>query len=125
MTVNVYTDSPAVELFLNGESIGSQPVARYMFGAFSVAVVPGNLTAVGRSAAGEIESSHSIFTPGKAAAIQLSIDAPSVMTGTGSALVLDGQDVGMLRASIVDSAGRVVPSATHNVSFTIKSGEAR
>jgi hypothetical protein len=60
-----------------------------------------------------------------AVAIQLSIDAPSAMTGTGTALVLDGQDVGMLRASIVDGAGRVVPSATHNVSFIIKSGPGR
>ena len=96
-----------------------------MWATFSIVVSPGNLTAVGRSASGEAESSHSIFTPGAAVAIQLSIDAPSVRTGTGSSLVLDGQDVGMLRASIVDGAGRVVPSAAHNVSFVIKSGPGR
>ena len=54
MTVNVYTDSPAVELFLNGKSLGSKPVARYMWGSFSVKVARGNLTAVGLSTAGEI-----------------------------------------------------------------------
>ena len=43
----------------------------------------------------------------------------------GSALVLDGQDTGLVRASIVDSTGQVVPSASHNVSFSIVSGPGR
>ena len=129
LSINVYTDSSGVELFLNGKSFGKQSVPRYMYGSFSVPFAPGNLTAVGISVSGEHESTHSIFTPGAAVGIVLSIDVPSARPGTGSALVLDGQDVGLLRASVVDAAGRVVPSATHNVTsnvtFTVKSGPGR
>jgi hypothetical protein len=43
-------------------------------------------------------------------------------TGTGGALLLDGQDAALLRASVVDGAGRVVHLASHNISFRIVSG---
>eukprot|EP01044_Picomonas_judraskeda_P003708 COSAG03_NODE_311_length_9123_cov_2.643506_15_plen_67_part_00 len=35
------------------------------------------------------------------------------------------QDVGLLRAEVVDAAGRVVPSAAHNISFTVLAGPGR
>jgi hypothetical protein len=37
--------------------------------------------------------------------IALTIDAPSLATGTGSALYLDGEDAAAIRATIVDAAG--------------------
>ena len=55
----------------------------------------------------------------------MTIDAPSERTGTGTALVLDGQDAGMVSAAIVDSQGNVVPSYSDIVMFRIVSGPGR
>ena len=66
-----------------------------------------------------------MFTPSGVVGLQLSLDAPSITTGTGSALLLDCQDTAMVRASLVDSNGRVVPGAPHNVTFSISSGPGR
>ena len=48
-----------------------------------------------------------------------------VLTGTGSSLVLDGHDVAMLRAEIVDAAGELVKSSSANVTFTVTAGPGR
>ena len=42
---------------------------------------------------------------GSAAGIVLSLDAPSLATGTGSALYLDGEDAAAVRATVVDANG--------------------
>jgi hypothetical protein len=42
---------------------------------------------------------------GAPAAIVLSLDAPSLATGTGSAVYLDGEDVAAVRATVVDTNG--------------------
>ena len=43
----------------------------------------------------------------------------------GAALVLDGQDTGMIHAAILDSKGHVVSGASHNVTFRVVSGPGR
>ena len=133
--IHVYSDLPSVELLVNGASAGTQqllnpgltPTATAMSWADfpSTTFVPGNLTAIGRDAGGVVKATHTMFTSGAATAIVLSIDAPSVTTGTGSALLLDGQDAGLIRASVVDAAGRVVAGASHNVTFTVVRGPGR
>eukprot|EP01052_Picozoa_sp_SAG31_P041859 SAG31_NODE_6466_length_2006_cov_2.304143_2_plen_80_part_00 len=45
------------------------------------------------------------------ASLKLSLDAPSKLTGTGSAVVADGEDTAMIRASLLDEAGEVVAEA--------------
>lgn len=45
--------------------------------------------------------------------------------GTGSKLVLDGHDAALIRASIVDSDGIVLPSDNSTVTFSIVSGPGR
>ena len=53
----------------------------------------------------------------------LSLDCPSPNTGTGDALFLDGQDVALVRATIVDSTGtNTLYFAVHNITFRIISG---
>ena len=61
-------------------------------------------------------------TNGKATKLGLSIDAPSAATGTGSAVLLDGHDVALLRASILDDNGNVMVLASNNISFRVVSG---
>ena len=70
---------------------------------------------------GSILASHTLQTAGAAVAVELSIDVPSALTGTGDALLLDGHDTGLVRATIVDAAGLIV-DADHLVTFAIESG---
>lgn len=135
MDIHVYTDLPSVELFINGVSVGTQSIVNpgvtptadaQSWAEFTgIAFVPGNLTAVGRDGSGGSVTTHVVHTSGTAASIVLSLDAPSPLSGTGAALFLDGQDAGLVRATIVDAAGRLVSTASHNVTFEIVSGPGR
>ena len=49
----------------------------------------------------------------------LTIDTPSPMLGTGSALLADGQDVALLRATVVDAKGVKCGASTANVTFSV------
>lgn len=121
--IQVFSDLPTIELFLNGKSIGTAPCSPGGFASFSLdEYVPGNLTAVGMAKyGGKVLASHTIITAGAPTAIVLSIDVPSKLTGTGSALVLDGHDTALIRATVVDSEGRVA-DASNLIQFQIESG---
>ena len=89
---------------------------------------PGNLTAVALDAHGAPLSPHSVSTvlsTGSVSKVVVSVDAPSKATGTGSFLVADGEDVGLVRASLVDEHGLVVPGAANNVTFSVVSGAGK
>eukprot|EP00937_MAST-01D_sp_MAST-1D-sp2_P002603 g2603.t1 len=127
-TIHVYTDAPAVRLSLNGATVGAAPVEFFGHAAFSVAYAAGELKAEALDSSGAAVASHSVHSVGGAAAVRLTIDAPSPLTGTGAALVADGEDTAMLRAEIVDAAGRLVTSskdAFSKITFTVKSGGGR
>ena len=125
--VTVYSDLPVVELFLNGLSLGQRPCVASSYAMFpNVRYTPGNLTAVGRLVAGgPILASHVQLPSSTAVSIELSLDAPSALTGTGSALVLDGHDAGLVRATVRDAEGRLVTNANNFISFKVESGPGR
>lgn len=133
ITIQVYSDAPAVELFENGNPVGKKElhsVAPLLAGgdtwaAWSVPYSPGNLTAVAYDSSGAPSAHHTRLTSGEGVRIELTIDVPSPLTGTGSALVLDGSDTALLRATIVDANGVVAHQASDNVTFTIISGPGR
>ena len=55
--------------------------------------------------------------------LELSLDIPSLDTGTGTHLVLDGKDTAMIRASIVYEDNSVLVShATNRIEFKVSSG---
>jgi hypothetical protein len=83
---------------------------------------PGNLTAAALSDTGEVLSIDASLTPGAPARVLLSLDAPALATGTGEAVLADGEDVALVRASVVDADGRLCTTASHNVTFAILSG---
>lgn len=126
-TINVYTNAPAVRLELNGRPItDEQQVAYFGQATFTVRFEPGNLTAVAVDSRGTVLVSHSVFSPvGSAAKIVLSLDAPSVATGTGTHLVADGEDVAMVRATLLDEAGNFAFNASDNVTFRVLSGPGK
>ena len=133
LDINAYSDLPEVELRVNGRALqrralGDATSGRTFAEWRGVPFSAGNLTAVGYDSAGVAQATHTVRTAGAAVAIQLSLDVPSQSTGTGSALVLDGRDTGLVRATIVDGDGHVVTrsaTGTNNVSFEIVSGPGR
>ncbi|KAL1520787.1 hypothetical protein AB1Y20_022351 [Prymnesium parvum] len=126
--IHAYTSAPAVELLVNGKSYGSRRVSAMIEGPgsyaewTSVPFEPGVLTAVARDAKGAAVATATRTTNGKPARLALSLDAPSERTGTGRALLLDGQDAALLRASVLDASGVVMHLATNNISFRVVSG---
>ena len=125
-TVRVLTDLPKVELFLNNRSLGTVGVMWFAWAEFeNVTYVDGNLTATGMDYEGKVLATCSRHSTGVATALRLDVDVPSNFTGTGTALVPDGQDAALIRASIVDDEGRLVNSASPNITFEIVSGPGR
>ena len=125
--VQVFSDLPHVELLLNGRSFGSLPCGPGSFATFAaIPFIPGNLTAVGRrSPGGDALAMHTQLAAMSPAYIELTLDVPSAATGTGTALLLDGHDAGLVRATIRDASGRIVPSADNAVTFTVDSGPGK
>ena len=130
-TVHAYSSAPRVELLVNGQSQGSRGIVPMRRGPGSYAEwleVPfeaGTLTAVATDAAGAVVATAARHTNTHKAALQLGIDAPHQSTGTGSTLLLDGQDAALLRATVLDANGRQMMRATDTVTFRIVSGPGR
>lgn len=126
--IHAYSSASSIEIFVNGKSHGTRAVRPMREGPGSYAEwleVPweaGNLTAVARDSTGNPVATTARFTNGNASSLRLSLDVPSKHTGTGSALLLDGQDAALLRAAVVDSSGSVIHLATNNVTFRVVSG---
>ena len=77
-----------------------------------------NVTVVAIDASGAAVGSHTLLAAGSATKMELVIDVPSVSTGTGSAMYLDGQDVAFIRAQLVDEVGTISRDSDANVSWT-------
>lgn len=131
-SIHAYANAPLVELFVNGKSQGPRSITPMVMGDGGSYAEwehtpweAGTLTAVARAANGTQVAKISQTTNSKAATLVLSLDCPSETTGTGNALFLDGQDVALVRATVVDSLGHVARLATNNITFRILSGPAR
>ena len=129
--LTVYTNAAGARIRVNGESSGvwgeSVSVAPFAAARFTaVPFSPGNVTAEcldgTRSA---VLASHTKHSWGEAAAIELTLDAPSMLTGTGDGVYMDGQDVALVRATVVDAHGVPVHDSTANVTFRVSGGPAR
>ena len=126
-TINVYTNAPFARLRVNGALLQGTPVAVGKYGSAKFANVPyadGNITAEAiASVGGETPlASHTKHSWGKEAGIALTLDAPSLRTGTGSAVYLDGGDVALIRASVVDANGVICQGSTANITFAVSAG---
>ena len=100
--VDVYSGAEAVELFLNGKSLGKQEAgkAKRYKAQFEIEYQPGILKAVSLRGGREISSAE-IATAGKAAGIRILPEK--------TALKADGQSLCFAVVEIVDAQGRRVP----------------
>lgn len=102
-----------MELFLNGQSLGSQKVPPLGHLEWKVRYEAGAIEARG-SKGGKVLLTETRETTGKAATITLTADR--------SEIDADGGDIAVLRVEVLDAAGRSVPTADNLISFKI-SGE--
>lgn len=106
--VRVYSNGDAVELFLNGKSLGRQAMVKDSHLAWSVPYKAGKLSAKAYRD-GKLVVSTEVVTTGDAAAVQLVPDT--------KALRANGSDISVIWVNIVDKAGRIVPTADNLVHF--------
>lgn len=100
MTVNVYSRESKVRLFLNDRLIGEQATDPENYTAtFSVPYEPGVLKAVGKG-----REIFTLQTTGEPVSIRLVPDRTRLST--------TGEDLSYVVIEVVDSEGRVVPTAT-------------
>ena len=117
--VYVVSNSPDVELLLNGQSLGhGQRSYRYLFTFPDIAFTPGQLVAVGLGEDGSEQSRHTIETAGEPHHLQLTtIDNPEGFKA-------DGADMAIVQVEVVDQQGRRCPLDDRTVHFTL-TGEGR
>jgi len=111
ISVWAYSNCEEVELFLNGMSLGRKPIPPKSHLEWSVNYAPGVLLARaynGGRVAVEVQNE----TTGTPAAIRLMSDVEKISA--------DGQDVAIVAVSVVDVQGRVVPTASNNIQFSIE-----
>jgi beta-galactosidase len=106
----VHANTEKVELFLNGKSLGQQPVVKDTHLMWKVKYEPGAIEARGFSGGKQVVSAKR-ETTGAPARIVLRPDRAHIAA--------DGEDVSMVTVEIVDAEGRIVPTASNEVTFQI------
>ena len=112
MTVNVYSRSPKVRLYLNDELVGEKETSNTFLAAFSVGYRQGTLRAVEFDGNSE-GASYELTTTGKPASFRLIADCQSVKS--------NGTDLAYVTIELIDNEGRVITydnSTTVSISAT-------
>lgn len=104
------TNGDAVELFLNGQSLGQKSVDRNEGGEWSVPYAAGKLSALAYKN-GREHARFAVETTGEAVALMLSPDRTH--------LARDGWDAQPITVTALDAQDRAVPTANHLITFAI------
>jgi beta-galactosidase len=112
--VAAYSNCSAVELFLNGESLGKMAVDPIDMVEWMVPYRPGELRAVGFDGESQVAEA-SVLTSDQAVAIGLEIE-PAAAAGV---LPADGECAIPITVFALDNQGRRVPTAGNFISFSI------
>lgn len=141
--ISVYSNAQQVRLRVNGKVHGQPHAIRGLAAAtgtpwqpdslrapdtFTTAFFPevpfaaGRIVAEAMDAAGAVVAMDTAASWGAPASVLLSLDAPNPAHGMGRAVYLDGQDVALVRATIVDASGNVCHDAAVPVTFAVDSG---
>jgi beta-galactosidase len=113
LKVGCHSNHEAVELFLNGVSLGRQAMPRNGHLEWKVVYQPGTLEARGYRGGAVVETTR-IETTGAPAKL--------VLTPDRTELRADGTDVAVFAVSTVDAQGRQVPVASNFVQFAVTGG---
>ena len=110
IAVWVYSNLEEVELFVNGQSAGSQKVPHLGHVEWKVKYAPGSIEARG-SKGGKVVLADKRETTGPAAAIRLTADRTEINA--------DGEDVAVIKVEGLDKDGRPVPTANNRIGFKV------
>ena len=114
INVWAYGNCQTVELFVNGVSQGKQTLNVQGHVEWdNVTYAAGTLQAVGYNNNVAVIT-NTVVTTGTPATIALVPDRSTILA--------DGRDVSVVSVAVLDSLGRVVPTATNNISFSITGG---
>lgn len=106
-----YSQADEVELFVNGESMGTKSKSKDKFHVFwRVKFEPGNIKVVSRKE-GAVVLEKAIFTAGEPYRIELSADR--------SVIKADGVDLSFVTVTVIDKAGNLVPNADNMIKYNI------
>jgi beta-galactosidase len=108
-----YANCKAVELFLNGASVGSQTVKKNGHLEWRVKYAPGAIEARG-SSGGKVVLTERRETAGPAARL--------VVETSKATLRADGQDCCQVNVRVVDAKGLNVPTAGNMLTFAVEGG---
>ena len=104
----------AVELFLNGRSLGrnTSPRSDFLYAFPNLAFAPGTLKAVGTKA-GEVVAQQELRTAGEPKALKLTVHT------SAAGLLADGSDVAFLDFEVMDAQGNRCPTDEARVDFAV------
>jgi beta-galactosidase len=111
--VRCFSNCEAVELFLNGKSLGKQDMPRNSHLRWKVNYTPGTLLANGWSN-GKVVAREKVETTGPPVAVKLVPDRAEINA--------DGEDVSLVLVAATDAVGRFVPVAENTISFAVTGG---
>ncbi len=125
-TLNIYSNAPLVRVATSaGAAAGAVAMPDQGWVRVTLPFAAGTVTAQALAADGAtVLATHSKSSWGAPAALRLTVDAPSPASGTGAALLLDGADTALVRATVVDAAGNVCEDAATPVSWAVTGGPA-
>ncbi|WP_443750748.1 beta-galactosidase GalA [Asticcacaulis solisilvae] len=106
--VRAYSNAGAVELFLDGKSLGRRTIEKDGHAQWSVPYKPGRLVAKAMTG-GKVVATATAETTGAAAKVSLSGDV--------SRLKADGCDIAMVWVNVMDAQGRIAPTSGNAVRF--------
>ena len=115
IAVWVYSNLEAVELFLNGQSLGRQDMKKDSHMAWNVKYAPGAIEARGYKDGKQVMTAKR-ETTGPAAKLVLAADRTEILA--------DGEDVAMFAVEVQDAQGRYMPIADNEVSFRVSGAGA-
>ncbi len=116
--VYVISSADAVELRLNGKSLGrsDKPDYRFLFTFPAIAWQPGSLEAIGYDKSGKELCRDRRETTDAPAGLRLT----SHIAADGLGFKADGADIALVEVEVIDARGRRVPTALDLVSFTLE-----
>ncbi len=109
--VVVFSNCERVELFHNGESLGTKEMPRNGHLEWTVKYAPGNVTAKGYNG-DSVAATDTVETTGAPASLRLRTDRTT--------LVSDAEDVTPVEVDVLDAQGLIVPTADNLVNFQVQ-----
>ena len=106
--VVVYTNCEALELFLNGKSLGKKRIEKYGHGEWTVPYTPGVLKVNGYIGAETVCTDERVTT-GDPVSLRLTLD---------NQVTANGRDIALFTCECLDAQQRAVPDAQESVVFS-------